>query len=361
MYGSKTNLLASAGPMGQGSIDSAEPGTPDLSLSMSRSREYFDTPSRSTVVQQPGQHHRTTSSSVGLPGPSASRRGPSAAYQQQPPVAGPSTMTMDPFASSAPSGPGGSGFRPGQVVNFGAYGGSAAAGPSSRPRLRDPPAAPAGPRSSRVFNNQGPPPARADSKRRSKYSRAPRIESVGPGQIRASRYFEEGEWEQDGLVGGAPLRKNSSNRKSRYGDHRMSSRRSQFGGNMDMGRSPSIYGMQAAEEDALRRAYEDGFGAGSPSMENVAGNVAGHPPPRSQPQMPQQQYSNHPLGMSRGPPPPDMSSRPQQYTVGRGPSPLGGANGPRYPAHPQGPAHPGFAVRQPQMVGGGGAGGRQLV
>ncbi|CAO1623999.1 unnamed protein product [Sympodiomycopsis kandeliae] len=352
MYGSKTNLLASAGPMGKGSMDSPsmDAGTPDLSLSMSRSREYFDTPTKSSVIGQPGQHHRTTSSSVGLPGPAASRRGPNASHSHHPPVAGPSTMTMDPFAGSSPAGPDGSGFRPGQVFNHSAFG---MAGPSHQ--LRNPPSAPNGPRSSRVMHGQGPPPARSNSNRRSRYSRAPRIESLGPGQIRASRYFEEGaDWEQGGMD--SPERPANNNRKSRYGDggRGPASRRSQYGG-FDGVRSPSIYGLQAAEEEAIRRAQSEGFGAGSPSVENLH-SAGGMAPMRDLRQ-------HHPLGLSRTMSPPEQ---PSNYR--RGASPLGAmAGGPRYPAHPPGPHSGGgipgggFAMRQQPQMAGGPSGGRQLL
>jgi hypothetical protein len=428
MYGSKANLLSGAGPIAGRGDESMGPDSPDVS---------FDGPSFGNAGSMPGQHRRTTSSSVGLPGPAAAARrgGPSNnASPSHPPLGssqrgyGPDGSPLKGFSNSPSKS-----FGPGQI--FGQQnGGPPAPGGPRLPRNQSrqggqspygqysqgPPPSTVGRSNSRVI--RGPPPARANSNRRSRYySGSPaRVESLGSGEVRQSRYFDENDLKYED--GGTP---NYSRRISRSAGG-SASRRSQYGGSgfsngAGLTKSPSIYGAKKLEGEALRKAQQEGWGAGSNEnlhsiIANGNGKADANSPnqyrsspasradplgaasqqggsqygrvgnavqplqqqgqqqarPRPQQQQQPQPYQQRPPAQSNG----SYSSQTQQRYPAAGGAPAGTyAPGPfavrptqgGAPAPQKGPMNGpspggnggGYPTRQPQMAGG--AGGRQLL
>lgn len=343
-YSSRQSLLGGASPMarvpsnpdGSFTIDYGNGSTPDLH-SVSSRHQYFDAPNAGRGPS--AAHHRHASSGVGLPGPAtAFRRGPGGQHPPLSPAPGPS------FSDALPS-PDGGGFRPGQIFQHPAGSYSSAAGPSRSTK-------PVGVERSNSKVLRGPPPARNNSKRRSRYSRSPRVESLGPGQIRASKYMDDANWEDEG-----PEVTNYSRRKSRYSmAGGGQSRRSQYGGGGGGGGGAqmipssstrqSIYGQES--EDIMRRAAAEGFGSLSPD----AGPVVSRG---------QQQQGMDPLGAQRRSPAGPGSSmdggqrRPMQqqqpYPKQQRPPqqqqrypPGGGGGGGGYAKPPNGSGGPGVGV-----------------
>lgn len=262
LYNSRSTLLDGASPMGRASFaDTSNVSTPDLSSAFIQPREYFTGPSNSSSAgRPPGQHHRHASSGVGLPGPtSAVRRGPSDQH---------SPMLTGLSFSDAIGAPDGVSFRPGQYVNHVAntiHGVSVPQAPQRTPRPQ------VGVARSNSRTLRGPPPARSNSKRKSRYSQMPRVESVGAGLARQSRFMDEAEGSWDGQSTGI----NHGSRDHQY--------MAQFGSRSSVyaserGRSAygagrmSVYGAGLAETEAMQRAQAEGFGSGTP----VAGPTIMH-------------------------------------------------------------------------------------
>ncbi|MCO5596222.1 hypothetical protein L7F22_050282 [Adiantum nelumboides] len=265
--GSRLSLLQFASPMGTGGRTGDE--TVDTS---------FETP---TVSSHSGQgdyfgkksngHTRGQSSGVQLPGAAtmaSSRKGPGA----HPMLNGNSTFAPD-----------GSGFKPGQPVNFAGY-----AGPNSptSPGQSAPMVPGQGNVPSHARVGMGRPPA-ADARRKSRYSRAisKRIDSMGPGQLRKSLYAgadddpmnsdlygmvgnrkskmirkpsteDRSTDEIQGTGGGAGLRRIDSMGK---GDAR---RKSQVQSIYRSSRAISVYNPKNNEKAIFLSAQADNFGAG---------------------------------------------------------------------------------------------------
>lgn len=375
-FGSKASLLDMAQPMGR----AASPGIPD-SPDVSMSVGHFEMP----LTQHAGrmayqQHHqRSSSSSIGMPGPPAASRRAGAAGQQHPHLAG--------GGSGAPDG---SYYQPGQLYSapqqHGPQAGQVFAYPPGPSGPRGPQQGYGGPGVARSNSKamRGPPPARSNSARKSRYAKPARVESLGPGEIR--RYMDEAGVDENVSIqdAGAPnySRRSMTGRRGGFGT---SARISSYGGKHP--RSPSIYG--AAELTALKSAQAEGFGGGSDPRAN---RPKGPQPGRVDPLGAAQQRQAGPgLGGPRplngqmraggGAPPPSrygqapgpiLQSRPPpaaQYQQ-RPPQGSGGAPGMglRYPTGPQSQMQPRpqqqYAqqqqYRQPQLAQGGG-GMRQIL
>lgn len=265
--GSRLSLLQFASPMGAG----GRPGDDTIDTS-------FETP---TVSSHSGQgdyfgkktngHTRGQSSGVQLPGAAtvaSSRKGPGA----HPMLNGNSTFAPD-----------GSGFKPGQPVNFAGYVGQ----PSPTSPNQAAPLVPGqGNVPSHARVGMGRPPA-ADAKRKSRYSRAysKRIDSMGPGQLRKSIYAgaeddpmnhdlygavvgnrksrvirkpstEDRSTDEIQATGGAGLRRIDSMGK---GDAR---RKSQVQSIYRSSRAISVYNSKNNDKAIFLSAQADNFGAG---------------------------------------------------------------------------------------------------
>ncbi|CAO1632204.1 unnamed protein product [Parajaminaea phylloscopi] len=378
MYNSRSTLLDGASPMGRASMaDTSSVSTPDVSSATLQPRDYFAGPSNSSPAGRPsGQHHRHTSSGVGLPGPSSAvRRGPSG---QHPP------MAAGPSFSDAFNAPDGGSFRPGQYINQAAQ---AVQGMSTPQPGQRTPRPNVGVARSNSKTLRGPPPARSNSKRKSRYSQMPRVESVGAGLARESRYVDDAEWEGHEHGG------DHHARRPRHSMAQSVSRRSIFAG--DRTRSVygagrmSVYGAGHGEADAVQRAQEEGFGSGTPvvgagfqatgpgrpsgeldplgaqplragSQNSASGTRARSP--MAQPAFASQPHSQY---QPRGPSPSAASqhrSPPLMAAAGAARvSPMGDAGRAAYAAS-SGPFAPHSANRQPQLAGiPSGSGARQLL
>lgn len=213
--GSRLSLLQFASPMGAGgrpgdeTVDSSLE-TPTVS-SHSGQGDYFGKKSNG--------HTRGQSSGVQLPGAAtmaSSRKGPGA----HPMLNENSTFAPD-----------GSGFKPGQPVNFAGY-----AGPHSptSPGQSAPMIPGQGNVPSHARVGMGRPPA-ADARRKSRYSRAisKRIDSMGPGQLRKSLYAgaDDDPMNSDLYGGGVGNRKSKIIRKPSTEDRSTDEVQGSGGGN----------------------------------------------------------------------------------------------------------------------------------
>lgn len=250
--------------MGRTSLaDVSNVSTPDVSTAsiLPRDRDYFAVagPSNTSPAGRlPGQHHRHASSGVGLPGPtSAVRRGASG---QHPPTL--QSASVGPSFSESIHAPDGGSFRPGQYINCATPNMNGMSTPQVGNRT---PRAGVGVERSNSKVLRGPPPARSNSKRKSRYSQMPRVESVGAGLARESRFIDDGQGWEDGQYA-EPSHYSRPNRSSMAPS---SSRRSVFAGG-ERSRSVygagrmSIYGAGVTEEDVVRAAQAEGFGSGTP-------------------------------------------------------------------------------------------------
>ncbi|PWN37401.1 uncharacterized protein FA14DRAFT_170253 [Meira miltonrushii] len=260
--GSRLSLLQFASPMGTGGRVGDDTIDTSVSSHNSGQGDYFGRKSNG--------HTRGQSSGVQLPGAAtmaSSRKGPGA----HPMLNGNSTFAPD-----------GSGFTPGQPVNFAGY-----AGPNSpsSPERTTPMVPGQGNVPSHARVGMGRPPA-ADAKRKSRYSRAmsKRIDSMGPGQLRKSLYAgadddpmnhdlygavgnrkskmirkpstEDRSPEEIQASGGAGLRRIDSMGK---GDAR---RRSQIQSVYRSSRAISVYNSKNNDKAIFLSAQADNFGAG---------------------------------------------------------------------------------------------------
>lgn len=234
---------------------------------------------------------------------------------------------------------------------------------------------------------RGPPPARANSRRQSRYSGKPaRVVSIGPGVDRQSRYFDENDFNLEDMGAPTNFSRRNSKRMSRAGGG--GSRVSRYGlpnsgSSSGLTKSPSIYGAKKLEGEILKKAQQEGWGAGS--NENLRGIIANGAGARPNGGSPSNQYRPAPSS-SRDP----LGAGPSQYgRVGtsvqpqqqvrpyqRPPPPQqgGGSGGlgfsPGGTRAPAGTYAPGpYAVRpvgggysaRPQPQAAGGAGARQLL
>lgn len=292
--GTRMSLLQFASPMGAGGRPGDDTGDSSLespSISSHNGQgDYFGKKSNG--------HTRGQSSGVQLPGAAtvaSSRKG-----------AGAHPM-LNPNSSFAPDG---SGFKPGQPVNFAGYAGPHS--PSSPGQN-----APLVPGQSNVPSHArvglGRPPA-ADARRRSRYSRAisKRIDSMGPGQLRKSIYAgaEDDPMNSDlygtvgnrksrmirkpstddrqnddaqGTGGGAGLRRIDSMGK---GDAR---RKSQIQSIYRSSRAISVYNAKNNDKAIFLSAQADNFGAGrSDPLGARSNNISASPGMDSSLMLPQQ-------------------------------------------------------------------------